>query len=292
MLNLLLNIIFKINKLFIKEKYESYKFVYTDGSKTELGTGYAIYSDGYEEKHKLLQRTSIFTAELLAISRAVEVSLEWEEKNIVLGSDSLSALRVVENKFTENPIAKIITENINERLDKNIMIMWIPGHTGIKGNEAVDRLAREAAHCEDLPIDVISTKEDIIAEVRSSACKAWQREWTALQDNKMREIRPTVAPWRSSVHGSRREEVVLTRLRIGHTRLTHGYLMARALQPLSLTCSVSLTIKHIFTSCSQYQPSLRLCSLPSDLSLLLSDSSPRIPNLISFLQSQNLYPKI
>ncbi|KAK9500800.1 hypothetical protein O3M35_001995 [Rhynocoris fuscipes] len=35
--------------------------------------------------------------------------------------------------------------------------------------------------------------------------------------------------------------------------------------------------------------SLSLYSLPPDISLLLSDSSPHIPNIFLFLQDQNLY---
>ena len=40
-------------------------------------------------------------------------------------------------------------------------------------------------------------------------------------------MRPTIGPWQSSCHWNRHQEVVLARLRIGHTRLTHGYIMAR-----------------------------------------------------------------
>jgi hypothetical protein len=47
----------------------------------------------------------------------------------------------------------------------------------------------------------------------------------------------------------RREEVVLNRLRIGHTHHTHGHLMKKEPPKICLTCKISTTIKHIITEC-------------------------------------------
>lgn len=42
-----------------------------------------------------------------------------------------------------------------------------------------------------------------------------------------REIKSAANKWTSSIRNSLRDEVILCRLRIGHTRLTHGFLMTR-----------------------------------------------------------------
>jgi len=43
-----------------------------------------------------------------------------------------------------------------------------------------------------------------------------------------------------------KEETILNRMRIGHTRLTLGYLMAKEEAPiLCEACGVRLTVKHI-----------------------------------------------
>lgn len=42
-------------------------------------------------------------------------------------------------------------------------------------------------------------------------------------------------------------------MRIGHTRLTHGYLMAKEEAPICVACGVRLTVKHILTECLKYE---------------------------------------
>ena len=51
----------------------------------------------------------------------------------------------------------------------------------------------------------------------------------------------------------RRQEVMICRLRIGHTRVTHSYLMNREVEPFCDDCLVPLTVKHLLAEC----PSLR-----------------------------------
>ena len=47
-------------------------------------------------------------------------------------------------------------------------------------------------------------------------------------------------------------EGVLTRLRIGHTRLTHSYLLEREDQPLCISCNEPFTVKHSLIDCFQF----------------------------------------
>ena len=53
---------------------------------------------------------------------------------------------------------------------------------------------------------------------------------------------------------NRKEEVVLTRLHIGHTKLTHSYLLQGEEQPECIPCQTPLTVKHILTECIDYSP--------------------------------------
>ena len=43
------------------------------------------------------------------------------------------------------------------------------------------------------------------------------------------------------------EIVVITRLRIGHTRFTHSYILNREEQPFCIVCNQHITVKHILT---------------------------------------------
>ena len=81
----------------------------------------------------------------------------------------------------------------------------------------------------------------------------WQNKWNNVaQTNKLRPIKGTVAKWPTSYNKNRRLEVVLSRLRLGHTRITHGYLMENKPAPICQRCNVSLTVKHILIDCQQY----------------------------------------
>ena len=53
----------------------------------------------------------------------------------------------------------------------------------------------------------------------------------------------------SVTHLSRRDAAILRRLRIGHTRVTHKYLLAGDSQPLCDKCQCLLTVKHILLEC-------------------------------------------
>ena len=64
-------------------------------------------------------------------------------------------------------------------------------------------------------------------------------------NNKLFAIYQTVG---SVVHNkglSRHESVIINRLRIGHTRLTHSYLLSGDDQPTCSTCGHPLTVRHI-----------------------------------------------
>ena len=50
----------------------------------------------------------------------------------------------------------------------------------------------------------------------------------------------------------RKKEVILCRLRIGHTRLTHGFLMSGEHQPFCGDCLVPLTVRHLMVECPSF----------------------------------------
>ena len=117
------------------------------------------------------------------------------------------------------------------------------------GNEQADVLAKGATNrvgfikCH-LPLT------DFYPCIRAAFQDMWQFCWD-LESQKMKEIASSVRPWRYSAL-PRQEEVVLTRLRIGHTRLTHGFLMERGPQPYCEDCLVPLTVRHLLVECPSY----------------------------------------
>ena len=53
----------------------------------------------------------------------------------------------------------------------------------------------------------------------------WQTSWNNSIGNKLLDIKPTIGEYQSVVRNIRKEEVVLARFRLGHTRVTHSYLL-------------------------------------------------------------------
>ena len=111
----------------------------------------------------------------------------------------------------------------------------------------------------------------------------WQSRWDQEIHNKLKQTKPYVKPWTNIPGGNRRNETKITRLRIGHTRLTHGYYMSRGRPPECALCGVSpLTTQHLLTECQITQPLRQRINLPGDIQELLGEHCP-VTLLIEYL---------
>ena len=114
-------------------------------------------------------------------------------------------------------------------------------------------------------------------------------------NNKLKNIKTTIGPWNSSIQQDRRTEVILTRLRIGHTRYTHGYLMSMPHDnvPHSRICNVQLTVKHILCECRDFNQQRHIYLKNKSLLDILSDSFQfSLNRILMFLRQTNLINKI
>ena len=116
----------------------------------------------------------------------------------------------------------------------------------------------------------------------------------------LREIKPRLGRWQSA-HQKERREVVMARLRLGHTRYTHGPLMAGdgGLRQCE-RCGVSCTISHILLECGRYRalrerhfPLLRSTREGELMGALLAEGERfRAAPLYDFLQEAGIYREI
>jgi len=77
---------------------------------------------------------------------------------------------------------------------------------------------------------------DLAPRVSKFCLKEWQDIWDACQGNKLYTIYPNVGGYQYKSSLSRRDTVLINRLRIGHTRLTHSYLSSGDDQPVCFAC--------------------------------------------------------
>ena len=173
------------------------------------------------------------------------------------------------------------------------MLVWVPGHCGIIGNERTDRLARNASALQDI-IPQHRELKSCIENGKSTLLRQWQRQWE--NSNIPNKIKHNIEHWDTATRPNRREEVTLTRLRTHATRHTHlNAYITRTFPPQCNTCQQRLTMSHIFLSCRRYTQERRhLHTLATTLAIhfntqeLLQDNQDRIRGVLNFLRSIQL----
>nr|XP_022906686.1 uncharacterized protein LOC111418384 [Onthophagus taurus] len=146
--------------------------LFTDGAK--IGAAFAVFCDGVEvyfEKIKLGALCDNYHAELLAVNSAIKYVIKEKIDKCELYSDSISVLKGLKNMKKPSILHDFF---------------WIKGHSGIKGNERADQLAKEASICEDLQIDLnVISKRSVKNRIRKFMLKKWQDRWDNLMTGRL-----------------------------------------------------------------------------------------------------------
>ena len=118
----------------------------------------------------------------------------------------------------------------------------------------------------------------------------WQTNWTGAKFDKLREAEPIFKRPRVFHKLSRREEIVIARLRIGHTYITHSYLLQREDQPKCIGCDTPFTVKHFLLECTDFTAKRISCFQANNLKELFKDVP--VGNILSLVRQVNLFYKI
>ena len=120
--------------------------VYTDGSKSEEGVGFAAISQRFTILSSLPSYASVFTAELFAIKNTLIYIRDNNINNIVIYTDSLSALQAIDSYSLTNPLVTEIKVLLSKSIENkfSIILCWIPSHIGLQGNEEADKNAKNS----------------------------------------------------------------------------------------------------------------------------------------------------
>lgn len=96
-------------------------------------------------------------------------------------------------------------------------------------------------------------------------------------------------------HGlKRKEEIIMNRLRIGQTFLTHNHLVANIIPPVSDSCGVAIMVKHNFNDdtiiieCQKYEEMRSKNQIPQQIGLALRLELQSTTNTIMFLKNIKL----
>jgi len=136
--------------------------------------------------------------------------------NCVIFTDSLSYVKCLSSHENNNSLKSKIIKAINN-YENEITIVWIPGHSNIEGNERADYLAKEAANNEMAKInEKFCTYEDMLRCMNTAIGKKWSFKWRR-KVIELSKIKRTTECWKNIANLNRKDKVILTRLRIGHT---------------------------------------------------------------------------
>ena len=282
-----------VNKCMISEKEAQAKYneyhvaqgshdeVYTDGPKMNERVGAAAVLNRHFQNgettccqlsKRLPDNSTIFAAEATAISLALNYYQHMGpvHHGVAIYSDSMSCLQAFEGEDTENPFICHIMNQLWLLSDKgtHIRFCWIPSHCSIEGIERVDQIAEETL---DQDIDPLaSVHYTDMKPLNYYIQKLVQTKWgVAVHGRDLYLVKPTLEPPKNFQHITRAEEVVITRLRIGHTKATKSHILSRGPPTVCHHCDQTLTIDHMLLECAVLQECRDECYTVDSLNTLL-----------------------
>ena len=230
--------------------YYNHLKIYTDGSKLstgEVGCAFYIPDLQIKQRYKLNENISIFSAELFALYMTLNFINDFPRTifQIVICSDSksvLQALNAHQSKNRPNMIleCKILIHQILSK-GTQLALMWIPSHSGIRGNDFVDKEAKLAAQKDEIDFDIGLSLLEIYSKLKNTIKQEWDNQFECSKvvrnwNDYKRYENPSFA---HSLHP------LFHRLRTGYT-LYHY-------RQIKCICNENLSCRHIF-ECNELIP--------------------------------------
>ena len=226
----------------IRDRYRHYIPVYTDGSRDGNAVACAtVFPSNTGISMRLPDSASVFTAEVWTIIKALEQIKDSIASKYIVFTDSLSCLQALQHMKLEHPligmvIQKCVFLNIAK---KDIVFCWVPSHTGKSDL--------------DLPRAKVGVPyTDFKYLISQYIFATWQDDWNGAVMKKLHSVKPVLENWQSSYTRCRKDEVVFCRAHIGHTHLTHSYILKKDPPPLCEHCQCILTVRHILVECNHF----------------------------------------
>jgi ribonuclease HI len=273
----------------VEERYREYEIRFTDGSKRNGATACAVTSktDSIYQA-RLADHASVYTAEQTAI--CIAARLKSTKKKVAIMTDSLASIMALDGRRGNGRESKLFRNMIN-KADNEVVIVWMPSHQGIQGNETADEAAKMAL---GLAPQQIYTVADNIRLLKSRQREEEQRTWLAMRHNFLREIKENTERSQLPTNLSRTDEKKITRIRMGITPHTHEHVFHGLTNKHCDDCEEIadevkiIDIHHIMDECIKFREKRSRFNINSnDLKY-----SNRYDDIINFFKSIELYDKI
>ena len=155
-------------------------------------------------------------------------------------------------------------------------------------------MAKEAANITRLCLKPISAS-DMKSHVKKQILSFWKENWQALNHNKLKNIGTEIGKKNFQNFQNRIDQIKFTRIRLGHTRLTHSYYFTGEGPPICTQCNVVVTIVHILLVCPKYYNHRKTYfgnSIISLKQLLNPNNTEHNYSILNFFKSINLFSEL
>jgi ribonuclease HI len=234
---------------------------FTDGSKMREGTGAAFYGQSVRRRlsFSLGRYTTVFQAGIYAILACV-YEIQFQNRSEKYASTccdrqaALKALQVIRRSSLVHQCQKALNDISTQYV---VGLYWVPGHTGLRGNEIANELARSGSVLGFLgPKPALGVSQRNIQKRLS--CWLINQHWARWCDpgNTQRQARelisgPSLGAKAKFLSCNRTQSRVVTGLLTQHNTLRrHLHLLGLLDSPLCRGCGVKeKTSAHILCEC-------------------------------------------
>ncbi|KYN19325.1 hypothetical protein ALC57_08352 [Trachymyrmex cornetzi] len=245
---------------------------YTDGSKSDdsIATSAGVVLEGSTTAYSIsLPRECFsFTAEAFAIKAVLDIiynEFVSVKKDVIIFSDCQAVIKAINNNEINVYKNMYIVESrkrlfeINNKMDKNIIIVWTPAHIGVVGNEVADRMAKEGSKEEILQGDIVVPLLDVRSLFR-------QNMWNNTQSTIVQNSRAVGTsyfknfynpamnkPWFAEFDEERAFVTFVNRLRSNHYNLNESLARKGYVDSARCDCGYEIEdVDHVIWRCSKY----------------------------------------